>query len=102
MDKDIFMNNCYTTYLKVKSWKTFRVANELYSQHKEADHKILPRQYLKVKREIKHLLWLMILTFLSCYCGRPVHSNPMCSFDKENYLTKREFYTLKFILWQNS
>ena len=41
MDKDIFINNCYTTYLKVKSWKTSRVADELYSQHKEADHKIV-------------------------------------------------------------
>ena len=41
MDKDIFVNNCHTTYLKAKFWKTFKVADELYSQHKEADHKIV-------------------------------------------------------------
>ena len=46
--------------------------------------KMFPRRYLKVKREIKHLSWLMIVTFSSCYCGQPLHSNPMCSSDKEN------------------
>ena len=51
MDKDIFVNNRHTTYLKGKSWKTFKVADELYSQHEEADHKLFLRQYLKMKRE---------------------------------------------------
>ena len=34
MDKDIFVNNRHTTYLNANSWKTFKVANELYPQPK--------------------------------------------------------------------
>ena len=41
MDKDIFVNNHHTAYLKAKSWKPFKGADELYSQHKEADQKIV-------------------------------------------------------------
>ena len=59
-------------------------------------------RHTKVKREIKHLSWPMILTFSSCYCGWSLPSNPMCSSDKENYPTKTEFYILNLNLWQNS
>ena len=30
MDKDIFVNNHHKTYLKAKSWKTFKVTDEPY------------------------------------------------------------------------
>ena len=50
IDKDIFVNNRLTTYLKAKSWKTFKVGDELYSQHKEADHKIVSQTVFESER----------------------------------------------------
>ena len=56
MDKDIFVNNRHTTYLKAKSWKTFKVADELYSQHKEADHKIVSQTVFESEKGNKTLV----------------------------------------------
>ena len=55
MDKDIFVNNRHTTYLNANSWKTFKVANELYPQHKEADHKIISQTVFESKKGNKAL-----------------------------------------------
>ena len=56
MDKDIFVNNRHTTYLKAKSWKTFKVADELYSQHKEADHKFVSQTVFESEKGNKTLV----------------------------------------------
>ena len=56
MDKDILVNNRHTTYLKAKSWKTFKAADELYSQHKEADHKIVSQTVFESKKGNKTLV----------------------------------------------
>ena len=55
MDKGIFVNNRHTTYLNANSWKTFKVANELYPQHKEADHKIVSQTVFESKKGNKAL-----------------------------------------------
>ena len=86
MDKDVLVNNRHTTYLKAKSWKTFKVANELYSQHKEADHKIVSQTIFESKKGNKTLV---------------------VAYDSDIFIlllwaAKREFCTLKFTLWQNS
>ena len=56
MGKGIFVNNRHTTYLKAKSWKTFKVAHELYSQHKEADHKIISQTVFESEKGNKTLV----------------------------------------------
>ena len=56
MDKDIFVNNRHITYLKAKCWKTFKVADEIYSQHKEADHKIVSQTVFENKKGNKTLI----------------------------------------------
>ena len=102
MDKDIFFNNHHTAYLKVKSWKPFKGADELYSQHKEADQKIVSQTVFERKKGNETLVVADDSDIFICYCERPLHSKPMCLSDKENHLTKRELCTLKFTLWQNS
>ena len=56
MNQDIFINNRHTTYLKAKSWKTFKVADELYSQNKEADHKIVSQTVFESEKGNKTLV----------------------------------------------
>ena len=56
MDKDIFVNNRHTTYLKAKSRKTFKVTDELYSQHKETDHKIVYQTVFESEKGNKTLV----------------------------------------------
>ena len=56
MNQDIFVNNRHTTYLKAKSWKTFKVADELYSQHKEADHEIVSQTVFESEKGYKTLV----------------------------------------------
>ena len=56
MDKDIFVNNHHTAYLKAKSWKPFKGADELYSQHKEADQKIVSQTVFERNKGNKTLV----------------------------------------------
>ena len=56
MGKDIFVNNRHTTYLKAISWKTFKVTDELYSQHKETDHKIVYQTVFESEKGNKTLV----------------------------------------------
>ena len=55
MDKDIFVNNRHTTYLKAKSWKHLKLPMNYTHSMKRLITKLFTRQYLKVEKEIKHL-----------------------------------------------
>ena len=70
MDKDV--NNRHTTFLKGKSWKTFKVAVELYSQHEEPDHKNFAQTVFESEKGNKTLVVaddsdiFMLLLWVAC------------------------------------